>query len=657
MKLITIGRSQNNNVVLKDPLVSRHHLQIVENGGRYWIIDLGSTNGTYVNGVRVRGRVEVDIAAVVKIGNTVLPWQRYFSIKPKRHKPLLLIPIGIGVILIQVLLITLIVVVQENRFDATVSSNKIFSRKEISDEGGEGKPHKLISLISDHHDYRKNIMADISTEEEGMTGENSQHKTTVYYPDKDGKLYETFAVPGHILLYFRKETELARQKEIIYLCGGKILMNHPPTNYYLVEVSHGKEASFMSKAHRYQEVKDVYVDQLSDVTEARIEIIDDFKNPMTKNYSHGSYVAISAKSAYPDCPTCIVPHMHDVNGEFSNARIVSSLTSIFENHKGNAPILINMSFGQYIYKYKNTTKGPKRTSEKMKWNRTFSDSLGRYAREVWITSYVSDICFLIRNLEILHEVYPKIDFIVTKSTGNNGCHELDTYVLRPLKAKLSDAQNRIMNEHFFLVSAKDDDSALPGELNASYADAPKLYHPWVTTVDISHLKHDGTSFAAPLLLGYIARRLDTEPNITIREIVDYIKAETRKDAINNKRQPGLFAIEISQQYAYERIYQFEGVLRRGVEDLCGTGVPETFYYLQMKPTEFYDASGVMEAEGLCPPSVKVTQMQVSLPHASSYVGKRIRVVGSPLYHIAGCHIHTDVYMVDAMVVGKDKHIQ
>ena len=288
--------------------------------------------------------------------------------------------------------------------------------------------------------------------------------------------------------------------------------------------------------------------------------------------------------------------------------------------------------------------------ETIKWNRTFFDSLGTYERESWITNYISNVHFLLRNLEVLHEAYPTIDFIVTKSTGNNGCHELDTYVLKPLRAELSEAQNRIMNEHFFLVSAKDDDSSLSGELNASYADAPKFYHPWVTTVDISHLKHDGTSFAAPLLLGYMARRLDTEYDVTARKIVAYIKTETQKDAINNNRQPGLFAIEISRKYAYERIYQFEGVLRRGAEDLCGTGVPETFYYLQMKPTEFYDASGVEEW-----PSVKVTRMQVSLPHASAYVGKRIKVVGTPSCHLigSGCHIHTDVYMADAMVAHKD----
>lgn len=671
MKVITIGRSSDNDIVVSDPLVSRYHSQIVENSGIYWIVDLESTNGTYVNGERIKGRVEIELTSVVKIGNTPLSWQQYFfksssyGCAQRKKNPFLWGLVCMGGILVRMVFIALIITMQGDWYDAIVGTN--IGARGTENCAGNNVNDIYNNILSESNyyngeaitDWESSIVEDditaaedVSIEEDDITMENGQQMAIVYYLNKQGKLYETFAVPGHILLYFRKETGLARQKEIIHLCRGKILDNHASTNYYLVEVRHGEEASFMSMVRQYQEVRDVYVDQLNDATEASIEIIDDFRTPIKKNYSysHGSYVATSAKSAYPDCPTCIVPHMHDVNGKFSNERIASSLTSIFEKHKGDAPILINMSFGQYIYRYKNTAHGPKRTLETIKWNRTFFDSLGTYERESWITNYISNVHFLLRNLEVLHEAYPTIDFIVTKSTGNNGCHELDTYVLKPLRAELSEAQNRIMNEHFFLVSAKDDDSSLSGELNASYADAPKFYHPWVTTVDISHLKHDGTSFAAPLLLGYMARRLDTEYDVTARKIVAYIKTETQKDAINNNRQPGLFAIEISRKYAYERIYQFEGVLRRGAEDLCGTGVPETFYYLQMKPTEFYDASGVEEW-----PSVKVTRMQVSLPHASAYVGKRIKVVGTPSCHLigSGCHIHTDVYMADAMVAHKD----
>lgn len=48
-RTITIGRDNNNAVVLDDPLVSRRHAIIEERMGTYYIRDLESTNSTYVN--------------------------------------------------------------------------------------------------------------------------------------------------------------------------------------------------------------------------------------------------------------------------------------------------------------------------------------------------------------------------------------------------------------------------------------------------------------------------------------------------------------------------------------------------------------------------------------------------------------------------------
>ena len=50
-----LGRAEDNDVVYEEPRVSRQHAAI--RGGRdgYWLQDLGSRNGTFVNGVRVEG--------------------------------------------------------------------------------------------------------------------------------------------------------------------------------------------------------------------------------------------------------------------------------------------------------------------------------------------------------------------------------------------------------------------------------------------------------------------------------------------------------------------------------------------------------------------------------------------------------------------------
>src|SRR5690349_6706444 len=50
----SIGRSTSNDVVIDDGLVSRRHALIhKQDDAEYWIIDLGSGNGTYLNGRRV----------------------------------------------------------------------------------------------------------------------------------------------------------------------------------------------------------------------------------------------------------------------------------------------------------------------------------------------------------------------------------------------------------------------------------------------------------------------------------------------------------------------------------------------------------------------------------------------------------------------------
>jgi hypothetical protein len=79
MKVLTIGRSQENDVVIDDSKVSRHHLQIIKDEyGNFHLSDFGSLNGTYVNGVKIQGEVSLSSNDIVKIGNTVLPWKAYF---------------------------------------------------------------------------------------------------------------------------------------------------------------------------------------------------------------------------------------------------------------------------------------------------------------------------------------------------------------------------------------------------------------------------------------------------------------------------------------------------------------------------------------------------------------------------------------------------
>lgn len=71
---VTIGRRRDNDVCLHDSTVSGHHARLMIEGEAPVLEDLGSTNGTYVNGKRV-GRCRLSGAEVIVIGKHTLQFQ------------------------------------------------------------------------------------------------------------------------------------------------------------------------------------------------------------------------------------------------------------------------------------------------------------------------------------------------------------------------------------------------------------------------------------------------------------------------------------------------------------------------------------------------------------------------------------------------------
>lgn len=69
--VITIGRDITNDIVINDPEVSRHHLRLTQGGGGYTLEDLGSTNGTFVNGQRLTGARPLQPGDTLGLGETV----------------------------------------------------------------------------------------------------------------------------------------------------------------------------------------------------------------------------------------------------------------------------------------------------------------------------------------------------------------------------------------------------------------------------------------------------------------------------------------------------------------------------------------------------------------------------------------------------------
>jgi DNA-binding response OmpR family regulator len=69
---ITVGRGVENDIVVTSRRVSREHAQVRKEGRRVILIDLGSTNGTFLNGERVLAPVELRDGDSVSIGDVVL---------------------------------------------------------------------------------------------------------------------------------------------------------------------------------------------------------------------------------------------------------------------------------------------------------------------------------------------------------------------------------------------------------------------------------------------------------------------------------------------------------------------------------------------------------------------------------------------------------
>lgn len=67
---ITLGRKENNTVVLNDRFVSSYHAKIYLKNREYYLEDLQSTNGTYVNENKIEGNIRLNVNDIIRFGST-----------------------------------------------------------------------------------------------------------------------------------------------------------------------------------------------------------------------------------------------------------------------------------------------------------------------------------------------------------------------------------------------------------------------------------------------------------------------------------------------------------------------------------------------------------------------------------------------------------
>ncbi|MCC6804970.1 MAG: FHA domain-containing protein [Anaerolineae bacterium] len=86
--IVTLGRDITNDIVINDPEVSRHHMRLTRGAGGFTIEDLGSTNGTFVNGPRLTGARPLRAGDMVGLGETVtLAYEMSVGAAPEAAEP------------------------------------------------------------------------------------------------------------------------------------------------------------------------------------------------------------------------------------------------------------------------------------------------------------------------------------------------------------------------------------------------------------------------------------------------------------------------------------------------------------------------------------------------------------------------------------------
>jgi pSer/pThr/pTyr-binding forkhead associated (FHA) protein len=71
----TVGRSRQCDVVLDDPNVSRRHAEVRPRGGSWVVTDLGSTNGSRLNGRKLNGSEVLKPGDEIEVGTSLLTFE------------------------------------------------------------------------------------------------------------------------------------------------------------------------------------------------------------------------------------------------------------------------------------------------------------------------------------------------------------------------------------------------------------------------------------------------------------------------------------------------------------------------------------------------------------------------------------------------------
>src|SRR5439155_18627071 len=79
---MTIGRSARSDICIPDAFASRLHAEIRQEGDGFWLSDLGSANGTKLNGAVVQATLPLYPNAEIQIGETRIRFENELEAPP-----------------------------------------------------------------------------------------------------------------------------------------------------------------------------------------------------------------------------------------------------------------------------------------------------------------------------------------------------------------------------------------------------------------------------------------------------------------------------------------------------------------------------------------------------------------------------------------------
>jgi pSer/pThr/pTyr-binding forkhead associated (FHA) protein len=83
---VAIGSDPGNEIVIDEPTISRRHAEVIKRSGVFQIRDLGSTNGTFVNGKRVDAPVPIEAGDEIRLGGIHLYVRRDPAAQPAKRR-------------------------------------------------------------------------------------------------------------------------------------------------------------------------------------------------------------------------------------------------------------------------------------------------------------------------------------------------------------------------------------------------------------------------------------------------------------------------------------------------------------------------------------------------------------------------------------------